>query len=174
MQRRTAARAAMASGLALIAAAAQAEIVHPGEQRGLGLTGPSVPQILKDARGAPYALPPALDCASIAEQIASLDEVLGPDVEAPAAKGAGLPDLMAGARAILPYRGVVRLLTRAESQERALVNASLVGWERRGFFKGLALSRQCPGFAPLPAAPPPARSAHSAWALRSCPRWWCR
>jgi hypothetical protein len=135
---------------------AAAKPVHPGEEEGLGLNAPEVPQILKDARFNPYLLPQPLDCPSLAKQLADLTAVLGPDLDEPQAKKNTDPDVMAGVRAVLPYGGVVRFFTRAGHGEHAMVNAALAGWERRGFLKGLARSQGCPGFAALQPVSAPA------------------
>ncbi|HEV2531763.1 hypothetical protein [Phenylobacterium sp.] len=137
--------AAALLGLAM-ASAAHAQVVHPGQQEGLGLTGPGIPQVLKDARDNPYALSANPSCDELGQQIGALDAVLGPDVDTPQARSNGGPDLMAGVRAILPYGGVVRLVTGAGHREKALVNAALAGWERRGFLKGTARVMGCPVF----------------------------
>ena len=147
-------------GLALVALAcssfARAEPVHPGESQGLGLTGASVPPLLKDAWRDPYAVPSDLDCRGALNRISELDEVLGPDLDVPRSKKAGGPDVMAGVRSILPYGGVVRLFTGADRKDHDLTQAALAGWERRGFLKGLARNLGCEGFrAPIePSAEP--------------------
>jgi hypothetical protein len=148
-------RAAALAIAAVLAGApsAFAQQVHPGEEQGLGLTGPDVPQILKDARAHPYAVPDPATCGSVTGEIAALDNVLGADLDnslAPKKKGG--PDPMAAVREFLPYGGVVRFLTGAGKKEQRLVNAALAGWERRGFLKAVARSMACPGFEPLPPA----------------------
>lgn len=119
--------------------------VKPGQEQGLGLTGPEVPQALKDAQANPYGLPTPVSCATLSQHIADLDRVLGPDLDSPQmeAKKDKTEDLMAGVRAVLPYGGIVRTLTGAGKKEQALVNAALASWERRGYLKGLAHSRGC-------------------------------
>lgn len=123
----------------------QQKPVQPGKEQGLGLTGPEVPQALKDAQADPYALPPRLDCATLYRYVADLDHVLGPDLDTPQMKAekSKTEDLMAGVRAVLPYGGIVRTITGAGKKEQALVNAALAAWERRGYLKGLAHSRGC-------------------------------
>jgi hypothetical protein len=123
----------------------QNQPVQPGKEQGLGLTGPEVPQALKDAQSNPYMLPPRLDCSTLSQHIAELDRALGPDVDTPQMKAekSRTDDLMAGVRAVLPYGGVARMLTGAGKKEQALVNAALAAWERRGYLKGLAHSRGC-------------------------------
>lgn len=163
MRCRIAAGAAFALTLAVAATGAKAQTVHPGEEEGLGVTGPQTPQLLKDARHDPYALPQPMDCPTLTDQIAALDKLFGPDLDAPQPKEKSAVDPMGAIRDFLPYGGVVRFFTRAGHQEHALLNASLAGWERRGFLKAIAREMNCPGFAPLPlpavtaaAAPAPA------------------
>ena len=155
---------------AVTSAAGAAEVVHPGQQKGLGLTGPNVPQILKDARSNPYALPENPDCPGLLQQISTLDTVLGPDLDAPQMKGGGGPDLMAGVRAILPYGGVVRLMTGAARREKELVNDSLAAWERRGFLKGTARMMGCPVFGQPAGAAPQAQPQPSPAPAEPAPR----
>lgn len=162
MQRNHALAAAFAAVLALgpgVSAQAQEkqdEPVKPGKEQGLGLTGPEVPQALKDAQANPYGLPSPLNCATLGQHLADLDRTLGPDVDTPQmeAKKDKSEDLMAGVRAVLPYGGIVRTITGAGKKEQALVNAALAAWERRGYLKGLAHSRGCQvgGVAAPPAA----------------------
>ena len=165
MQSKAAVRVTMAAAiaLALIPAAASAQVVHPGQQEGLGLTGPGVPPILRDARANPYALPETVECSGLLQQISALDAVLGPDLDSPQVRGSSVPDLMAGIRSVIPYTGVVRLVTGAGHRERALVDAALAGWERRGFLKGTARMMGCAVFGQpanpalaYPSPPPPA------------------
>jgi len=137
---------AAAIALALIPAAAAAQVVHPGRQEGLGITGPGVPQVLKDARANPYAISANPSCEELAQQVSALDGVLGPDVDVQQARASNAPDLMAAIRSVIPYAGVVRLVTGAGPRERALVNAALAGWERRGFLKGTERVMGCPVF----------------------------
>jgi hypothetical protein len=138
--------AASLAALALIPAAAAAQVVHPGRQEGLGLLGPGVPQVLRDARANPYAISANPSCEELSQQVAALDAVLGPDLDAPQLKNNGGDVVLSGIRAIVPYGGVVRFLTGAGRREQALVNAALAGWERRGFLKGTERVMGCPVF----------------------------
>jgi len=137
------------------APSAFAQQVHPGHEEGLGLTGPDIPQILKDARAHPYAVPDPATCGTVTREIAALDNILGADLDntlAPKKKDSGGPDPMAAVRQFIPYGGVVRFLTGAGKKEQRLVNVALAGWERRGFLKAVARSMACPGFEPFPPA----------------------
>ena len=63
------------------APSAFAQQVHPGHEEGLGLTGPDIPQILKDARAHPYAVPDPATCGTVTREIAALDNILGADLD---------------------------------------------------------------------------------------------
>ncbi|HEX3700383.1 MAG TPA: hypothetical protein VHV27_06890 [Phenylobacterium sp.] len=163
---------AVSATLALVAAlacatAADAQVVHPGEQEGLGLLGPGVPDVLKAARANPYALPAGADCPYLLQQVAALDVVLGPDLDSPQLKRNGGDVVMSGIRAVIPYGGVVRFVTGAGRRQQKLVNAALAGWERRGFLKGTARMMGCAVFGqpanpalayPSPPSTPPSPS----------------
>lgn len=154
---------AMAAAVLACASVARAEPVHPGEEQGLGLTGASVPPLLKDVRRDPYAMPGDMSCPGVLAEISALDDVLGPDVDTPRTTQAKSgPDVLAGVRSVLPYGGVVRLFTRADHKDRELVNAALAGWERRGFLKGLARNLACEGFGPAVATGRAASTVESA------------
>ena len=57
----------------------------------LNVVRADIPDVLKAAAAAPYATPADASCAGIAAHIRALDEVLGPDLDAPATGGnAGL------------------------------------------------------------------------------------
>ena len=59
-----------------------------------------------------------------------------------------------GPRSILPFRGILREVTGAAENDRALRAAYTAGMVRRGFLKGLGLGRGCK----YPARPkPPAK-----------------
>ena len=148
MQRKAALRITTAAAITLAwFSTAQAQVVHPGQEEGLGLIGPGVPQVLKDARANPYALSAAPSCEELGQQVAALDAVLGPDLDTPQARtGGGADVVLSGIRAILPYGGVVRFVTGAGRREQTLVNAALAGWERRGFLKGTERLMGCPVF----------------------------
>lgn len=126
----------------------------------LGLLGPETPAVLMEVAKAPYSLPTQVDCTWLGGEIARLDLILGPDVDQkppPASRGQAMgraaTDAVAG---LVPYRGVVRWISGAGRKEHALAQAALAAAARRGFLKGLALSRACGERAP--ATPPPGPS----------------
>lgn len=111
---------------------------------GLGISGPKTPAALQAVVAAPYALPTPLDCAVMAREIAELDGILGPDVDAVAAarneSGQALGSAMRG---IIPYRWVMRLMTQAGRRDRDLRLAVLAGTARRGYLKGVRQGLAC-------------------------------
>lgn len=126
------------AGVALCAWPAAAEI-NPGEQEGLGLTASDVPDLLKKVKADPYA--PAT-CEAAYQELAQLDQILGPDADEPdAPKNSAGALLVKGARSLIPYRGVFRIITGVDRKERELADAAMAGWARRGFLK--AQLRQC-------------------------------
>lgn len=114
----------------------------------LSLMRGEVPPVLAAAAATPYAAPADLDCASATVAIAALDANLGPDVDAPPTKGDGVglglvTDAIKGATSI-PFRGVVRRLSGAETRDRQKARAILAGMTRRGFLKGWVAANHCP------------------------------
>lgn len=132
--------------------AGRAATIRPGETDNrdwtLGLIGHGVPDVLKTARADPYAAPAAPACETIPREIAALDEVLGPDSDAPAVKtkmrvrAEGL--VMQGIRGFIPHRDWIRFATGAGRRDKALNEAAMAGWARRGFLKGMEINLGCP------------------------------
>lgn len=123
----------------------------------LNVVRADIPEVLKAALAAPYALPADTSCAGLAAGIAALDEVLGPDLDAPANGGApSLLDrgedaatgaLQRTAEGVIPFRGWVRKLSGAERYARQVSAAITAGGVRRGFLRGLASAKACPAAA---------------------------
>lgn len=146
MPRRIERLAALALGGVLVFAGAPAGAeVRPGETQGLGLLGPEVPPVLKAVATDPYRAPAEPACQSIPQELAALNEVLGPDADQPTKeKSRAVANLMGGAvRSLIPYRSVVRFITRAGDRDKALTNAVMAGYARRGFLRGLEANLHC-------------------------------
>lgn len=119
----------------------------------LNVVRADIPDVLKAAAAAPYAMPADASCGGLAAGIRSLDEVLGPDIDAPATAGnAGLLErgedaatgaLQRTAEGVIPFRGWVRKLTGAERYARQVSAAITAGGVRRGFLRGLAAAKAC-------------------------------
>ena len=112
-----------------------------------------IPDVLKAAAAAPYALPADASCTGLAASIQALDEVLGPDLDAPPGKGntgllergedAATNALQRTAEGVMPFRGWVRKLTGAERYARQVSAAITAGGVRRGFLRGVATAKSC-------------------------------
>ena len=123
----------------------------------LNLVNAPIPDALVAAQQAPYALPPSQDCPAIAADIRKLDELLGPDLDAPvsganrgliergseAAGGEAVGALQRTAEGLVPFRGWVRKLTGAERYSKRVAAAIAAGTVRRGFLKGLSAAQKC-------------------------------
>lgn len=153
-------------GLMMLAAAAQAEpadgtrdtLKRGGEiitqpVKDVGAEKIKVPPVLERAQDNPYDLDGLRTCAQIRRETDALTEALGPDF----AVGRDKPENKAGrlaeaggrtiVNAIIPFRGLVREITGAAPAQRRLNAAIDAGFARRGFLRGVALTRRCAGVA---------------------------
>jgi hypothetical protein len=122
-----------------------------------------IPTVLLQAEANPYDLRNLNQCATIAAEIARLNEALGPDTdEPPARNGSYLSERAADAASkaaldairdattdFIPGRNWIRQLSGAEQHSRHVQSAIQAGRMRRAFLKGTGMQRNC---AP-PAAP---------------------
>lgn len=111
------------------------------------------PESLSQAMLDPYRLAGDVSCDELLSEIAALNVLLGPDVDAYEVTGdsgayaGGLAiDAIAGIVG-LPFRGVFRWVSGADKREKALAAAILSGVSRRSFLKGAARQMGC---APAP------------------------
>ena len=120
-----------------------------------------IPPMLS-AMPTPYHVPAELTCARIEMDLAELDAVLGPDWDTPApderlntealadeAADAALDTVRAVSTGWLPFRGLVRRATGAESHEKRYNQAFRIGAQRRAYLKGYGHAAGCD----LPARP---------------------
>jgi len=120
--------------------------VRPGETLGLGLRGAQVPELLKAVAADPYRAPAAPACETIPAELKALDDVLGADAGQPRKHRSQVVKwAMGSVRGMVPYRGVVRFLTRADQHDHALMDATMAGFARRGFLRGLEANLRCAG-----------------------------
>jgi hypothetical protein len=119
----------------------------------LNVVRAEIPDVLKAAAAGPYTAPADTSCTGLAAAIQALDEVLGPDLDAPPIKGntgllergedAATGALQRTAEGVMPFRGWVRKLTGAERYARQVSAAITAGGVRRGFLRGQAVARGC-------------------------------
>lgn len=121
--------------------------------RDLNMIKAQIPVILVDALNDPYARPPRnWKCPALAAMVRPLDAALGPDIDRVPAGDENLMDRgrqtalgVAGdlAGGAIPFRGVVRKLSGAESHDRLVQSAIIAGNVRRAYLKGLGEARGC-------------------------------
>jgi hypothetical protein len=131
----------------------------------LNLIREAIPEVLADARKAPYAVPADRSCPALAHDVEALDAVLGADLDTPS-DGAGpslvergttaAGDALIGAvrsttEGVIPFRGWVRKLTGAERYAKEVAASVAAGTIRRAFLKGIGQAQGCSA----PAAPRP-------------------
>ncbi|WCT76061.1 hypothetical protein [Novosphingobium humi] len=112
----------------------------------LNIRKKGVPDILIRAQAAPYGLTGMGRCSAIQKEVSKLNAVLGEDVDAARRSGRKVipgkvaQDLVGG---ILPFRGIVREISGANAENRALQQAIYAGFARRAFLKGVGLQKRC-------------------------------
>lgn len=160
----------MRIALTLIAALALASCSTTGQEKAaantagavstpltdLNLVQAPIPELLQQAAKQPYGLPADRSCEALASAVKQLDELLGPDLDAPSADGRALLDragdeagdaatgaLKRTAEGVIPFRGWIRKLTGAERYSKRVAAAITASGVRRGFLKGLRASQGC-------------------------------
>lgn len=114
-----------------------------------------IPAVLLISIAEPYARPADHGCGGLAAEVESLNEALGPDLDAQsadekaklisrkAAENAALGMVADTAQDVIPFRGWVRKLTGAERHDRLVGQAIDAGRVRRAYLKGLGEARGC-------------------------------
>lgn len=115
--------------------------------RDLNIDGRDIPEVLKAAATDPYATAGLGRCNALVSAIAELDTVLGADYDI--AVDDGEKRLSEGrigqsvVGSVIPFRGILREVTGAAGNDRALRAAYTAGMVRRAFLKGWGLGRGC-------------------------------
>jgi hypothetical protein len=122
-----------------------------------------IPEKFKQIKN-PYLVSVETSCEKIGEEVLELDALLGRDWDIPppdkkglnerAADGAStafLDTVASSASGLIPYRGIVRTVTGANSHATKVRKAYERGSHRRTFLKGIGLAKGCE----YPAAPLP-------------------
>lgn len=122
--------------------------------RDVRLREDKIPPILQKAVAAPYSLAGMTSCATIAAEVGRLTKALGADVDGPARNGSQSSEIAAEAAgaavdSVVPGLGLLKIVTGADKQQKRVQAAVYAGSVRRGFLKGVGLSRRCAA----PAAP---------------------
>ena len=121
----------------------------------LNLTKDPIPPVLLRALDEPYRDPGFHHCADIRSEIGDLDAVLGEDMDTAPHTGEHGTNVGRMAQSLLgsliPYRGVIRSISGANSHERDFKEAIAAGMMRRAYLKGMGQALDCP----YPARPAP-------------------
>jgi hypothetical protein len=146
----------LAFGLAAIAAfPVQAQVMPEPDAtevaktplRDLNIDARDIPEVLQIAARDPYATQGMETCNALVTAIAALDTVLGADYDI--AEDDGEIRFSEGrigqgvVGSIIPFRGIVREVTGAAGNDRALRAAYTAGMVRRAFLKGWGQGRGC-------------------------------
>jgi hypothetical protein len=114
----------------------------------LNVKNKRIPEVLELARGGPYELAGAGNCAAINRNIAALSNVLGTDFDTPEDRRPNRGRQAANVgksvvQSLIPFRGVIREVTGAAGAQREWDAAVDAGIARRGFLRGVARMRGC-------------------------------
>ena len=111
----------------------------------LNLKKGEIPALLLTAQDRPYDLTALNRCSSLAANVASLDRILGEDIDITDPDGSTSAGKLAQSalRAFIPFGGLIREVSGANSQDRKLQLAIRAGMARRSFLKGVGLQRGC-------------------------------
>lgn len=135
----------------------------------LNLRRQEIPPLLQTILNDPYARPKKLQCKAIQEELAQLDDLLGPDFEtgkikvtlASSSDEITMPEMPDAETIVdtggemahdgilgfirsqtkLPFRSIIRAITGADRHEKELKQAYQAGQVRRAYLKGLAQER---------------------------------
>jgi hypothetical protein len=112
----------------------------------LNLRKGEIPPLLAAAGEQPYTLQGLATCQQLAAAIGELDAVLGDDLDTPKdgerrTSPGRLAQSVVGS--FIPFRGVIREVSGANSKQRELQAAILAGVARRSFLKGTGQARGC-------------------------------
>jgi hypothetical protein len=120
----------------------------------LNLVNQRIPPVLLAALADPYVYPSPLTCEALASAIDELTVALGPDYDYLPAEpqrkkvtesgGMGLQLANGAAGSILPYGGLIGMLTGANKRDAKIMRALAAGGARRAYLKGLGEAGQCP------------------------------
>ena len=126
--------------------------------RDLNVIRAKIPDVLREAQKHPYLAPSDQSCEGLSTSVRALDELLGPDLDAPAssskprlierankaANDAAVGAVQGAAEEIVPFRGWVRQLSGAERYARDVAAAIAAGAVRRGFLRGAGCGPRLP------------------------------
>ncbi len=138
---------AQSGGSAKVSKSPTAEDVAVTPLRDVNVRKTKIPAVLERASQAPYSLAGLDSCGKIIAQVGQLNDVLGEDIDVAHARGHPFtPGHIAQSivDSLIPFGGVIKEVSGAAADQRRLQAAVAAGFARRGFLKGVGLSRKCP------------------------------
>ena len=112
----------------------------------LNLRRGKIPALLDAAVADPYSLAGLKTCAQLSGAVNALDAILGPDRDIPADRAEKLSVGRVAQSAVgsfIPFRGIIREVSGANSHQRKVDDAVEAGTARRSFLKGYGQARGC-------------------------------
>jgi len=121
----------------------------------LNLDKTEIPPVLIAATKKPYDLTSLRSCRQLGAAVQELDGILGDDLDLPQeardrVSTGKVAKWVVGS--FIPFRGLIREISGANAQERAVLAAIQAGVARRGFLKGVGAQRGC-AYPASPATP---------------------
>ena len=112
----------------------------------LNLRKGKIPALLEAAVADPYNLAGLKTCPQISRAVGQLDIILGPDRDIPQDRAERLSVGRVAQSAVgsfIPFRGIIREVSGANSHQRKVDDAVEAGMARRAFLKGYGQARGC-------------------------------
>jgi hypothetical protein len=117
----------------------------------LNIVKKKIPPELEAMMDEPYSLKGLRTCRQYAAEIDRIDELIGPDVDSEEALGEKkqtaseftFSAVEAVAGSLIPFSGLVRMISGAQKRERYAQAAVFAGAVRRSFLKGTARAKGC-------------------------------
>lgn len=117
-----------------------------------------IPEVLLIAAKNPYDASGITNCNAVVQEIAALDNVLGPDFDIPQEEASRISAGRVAKSVIgsfVPFRGIVREVSGANKKRNERRLAITAGMVRRAYLKGMGEARRCayPGRPRTPLTP---------------------
>ncbi len=112
----------------------------------LNLSRDPIPEVLLDARTAPYDQAGLRDCQDVTRMVAQLDAALGPDFDTEVPQDRAISPGNIAQRIVgsfIPFRGLIREISGANEHERDFREAIAAGMMRRAYLKGRGQAMGC-------------------------------
>jgi hypothetical protein len=111
----------------------------------LNLRKGEIPALLLSAQDRPYDMAGLTRCSQLTREVNNLDAILGEDIDITDPEGGTSAGKVAQSAvgSLIPFRGLIREVSGADSQDRKLQLAIRAGMARRSFLKGVGMQRGC-------------------------------